>query len=227
MSIGIIVQARMGSTRLPGKVLMEINGKPMLDHMIKRLQVTGLPIVVVTSCEKRDEPIVSWCIRNGVNYFLGSELDVLKRYFDCAINNKFTTIIRVTADCPLIDPFQLLRCFYTYEKCGYDFVTNRGPNTRYPDGIDVEIFSRKLLWEAHTNAYNPLDREHVTPWMLRHTSILELPCLEDYSSYRYTVDTKEDFDLVMQLFKRIEETKIFGTYEEVICLMNEKTEEII
>ncbi|MBL6971920.1 MAG: NTP transferase domain-containing protein, partial [Desulfobacterales bacterium] len=133
-----IIQARMGSTRLPGKVLADINGRPMLWHVVHRVQSAKSidHVVVATSVNPADDPVAGYCLDNGYRYFRGSETDVLDRYYQAAKQFKAETVVRITADCPLMDPLVVDKVVKTFLKGDYDYVTNTLRYT-FPDGIDV------------------------------------------------------------------------------------------
>ena len=151
MRIEIYVQARMGSTRLPGKVLMPVLGKPLLGYLIERLQAVKEAdgIVVLTSTDSADDVIANYCEQNGISYFRGSEEDVLARYYEAANLLQPDAIVRVTGDCPLIDPEVIDQAAYFFRQHypSYDYLSNSLEQT-YPRGLDVEIFSYEGLEEV-------------------------------------------------------------------------------
>jgi spore coat polysaccharide biosynthesis protein SpsF len=205
----IIVQARMGSSRLPGKVLEEVCGKTLLEHLIVRLRRVKQAdkIVIATTIKEEDIPIVDMCKKLDVLFYRGSEEDVLSRYYEAALQYKGDLIVRVTSDCPVIDPDVVgyLIDFYMKNLKKYDYVTNTLRRT-YPRGMDVEIVSFKALKEAHFNAYDPFDREHVTPFIKSSPSRYSLKNIEyktNLSHYRLTVDTSEDLELIKKIFKEL------------------------
>lgn len=208
-----IVQARVGSTRLPGKVLRSILGRPILWHVVERVRhASGLAHVVVATTDRpADEPIRRLCEEHGITWFAGSERDVLDRFYRTALRERGDPLVRVTADCPLVDPELLTRLLALYRTGQYDHVgvaTGAGalrlPGGRFPDGLDAECFSFAALERAWREATRPIDREHVTPYIWRNTAIFRcghLTSERDYSQLRWTVDTEADFELVAKVYE--------------------------
>ena len=199
-----MIQARMSSSRLPGKVLMDLNGQTVLQYIVSAAQrVKNIDkVVVVTSTEDDDNAIQEWCSENNVECYRDSLHDVLKRYFGAAQHYNAETIIRLTADCPLLDPSIIEQLIVFYEMNGADYCSNVALAT-WPDGMDCEIFSMSSLKRAHEEATLPEDREHVTRYIHRNRSIFDvrnLPCpLGDLSDHRWTLDTPQDFEFLKQL----------------------------
>jgi len=205
----IIVQARMTSTRLPGKVMEIVCDKPILEHLINRLKTirSADQIVIATTVNETDNQIVSLCKKLDTLYYRGSEEDVLGRYYEAAVEYGGDVIIRITSDCPVIDPdvVSYLIDFYMRNLKKYDYVTNTLKRT-YPRGMDAEIVSFKALKEAHFNAYDPSDREHVTPFIRNRPTQYRLHNIKyssDLSRYRLTVDTSEDMELIRRIFESL------------------------
>jgi len=223
-----IIQARMSSTRLPGKVLKKICGKPMLQHQIERvLRSTKIDqLVVATSLDETDEPIEKFCSTINVDCFRGSLDDVLDRYYQVAKKYKPTHVIRLTGDCPLTDPMVLDNMINYYLSDGYDYVCNTQVAT-YPDGLDAWIFSYKLLVNAWKNARLPSEREHVTMYFKNNSDKFKLGSLEykeDLSSLRWTVDELEDLELLTILFNELyKKNKIFEM-ADVLSLLEKRPE---
>ena len=202
----IIVQARMTSTRLPGKVMEVVCGKPLLEHIIDRLKRVKYAdrIVIATTVNETDDIIVELCEKLDISYYRGSEEDVLGRYYETAVEYGGDIIIRITSDCPVIDPdvVDSLINFYIKNIKLYDYVSNTMKRT-YPMGMDVEVFSFRLLNEAYANAYDPFDREHVTPFIKMRPQQFRLYNIlywTDMSRYRWTLDTPEDLELISKIF---------------------------
>ena len=221
----IIVQARMTSTRLPGKVMKVVCGKPLLEHLIDRLKRVKYAdrIVIATTVNDTDNQIVNLCKELGTLYYRGSEGDVLGRYYEAAVKYGGDVIIRITSDCPVIDPevVDSLINFYTNNIEKYDYVSNTLKRT-YPQGMDSEIISFDILKEAHLNAYDPFDREHVTPFIRSRPSRYCLHNIEhstNLSNYRLTVDTSEDLDLVKKIFKELFFTNHKFTMRDILSVM--------
>ena len=222
-----IIQARMGSTRLPGKVLKKIDGKPMLAYQIERMQCSKLldKIVIATSTLPQDNVIVDFCKLNVIDYFRGSEKDVLSRYYDCAITFKADIIVRITADCPLIDPEIIDKSIKTFLNEKVDYFANTVPveTSHFPDGSDVEIFTSNALKRANEECKNSNYREHVTFyfWKQDHGfKISQLRQKKNWSSYRLTVDYPEDLEVITYIIKTLKKRNQFGTLKEIINIVN-------
>lgn len=214
-----IIQARTGSTRLPNKVLADIEGKSMLAHIIERVKASSVDkVIVATTTNPQDEPIVDIAKQYGVDYFLGSEHDVLDRYYNAATRFRADSIVRITADCPLIDPHVIDKIVQAYLKGNYDYVTNVIKRT-YPDGLDTEVFSYSALQKAWLEATLPEDREHVTLYVWKRPDLFNHYSVEqdkDLSRLRWTVDTQKDLDFVRDVYKCLGRRGIF--YMEDILL---------
>ncbi len=207
-----IIQARIDSTRLPGKVLHPLGEQPMLWHVVRRVRAApGVDqVVVATSEEDRDDPIRDLCRAHDIPCFAGSKTDVLDRFYHCANAYRADPILRITADCPLIDPHLIGRVLECYRAGGYDhfgLATGAGASTmddrRFPDGLDVECFSLETLAVAWKSAESELEREHVTPFIWKNPHRFELGVLmadRDYSQLRWTVDNREDLEVVEKIY---------------------------
>ena len=202
--VGIISQARMTSTRLPGKVLKEINGNSLLKYHTDRVLQSGYPLYIATTVNTTDNPIVDFCEKAEIPYYRGSEDHVLSRYYECAKENELDVIVRVTSDCPLIDGEQIKEGldFYLAQDNEWLYLSS-GLSKTFPRGFDFEIFSFYLLEQAFENATTEPEVEHVTPYMyLDRDARIEKVAYkyhQDKGTYRITVDTPEDFELVQQL----------------------------
>jgi spore coat polysaccharide biosynthesis protein SpsF len=212
--VGCIIQARMGSTRLPGKVMKELQGKSVLYHVIQRVKQSKLidEIIIATTNHKRDEVIVDEAKANDVNFFRGSEEDVLSRYYYSAVEFGLDAIVRITSDCPLVDPFVIDEVVNFYLNNNYVLVTNGGvgENDRtYPRGLDTAIFSFDVLKDAHENATQKYQREHVTPYIYENfpDEIYRYKNERDLSEYRLTLDTPEDYELIKKIYEKLYEGK--------------------
>ncbi|EQK42307.1 cytidylyltransferase family protein [[Clostridium] bifermentans ATCC 638] len=205
MNIVAIVQARLGSSRLPGKVMKKICKKTVLEHVYERLKLSKYlnDIVIATTDKDEDKKIIGLCEELGINYFIGSEDDVLSRYYNCAKKYNVDTVVRITSDCPLIDSKVLDEMLSFYINNKYDLVTNAGAEIyrTYPRGLDIEIFSFNLLKTAYLNANQNYEKEHVTPYIYENGfNIHYYKNNKDYSKYRLTLDTKEDFELINKIY---------------------------
>lgn len=209
MKIGAIIQARMGSTRLPEKVMKKLQGKTVLEHVIERVKQSKLidEMIIATTTDERDSMIEYEARRCGVKVFRGSEEDVLARYYYTAKANKLDVVVRITSDCPLIDSTVLDEIIDFYQKNNYDIVSNAGSdlsNRTYPRGLDTEIFSFNLLENAFNHAKEKYQREHVTPFIYENsTNVFYYKNSVDYSKYRWTLDTDEDFELISEVYKHL------------------------
>ena len=201
MSTLAIVQARLGSLRLPNKVLLEINGEKIIDVVLHRLELCQNidKIIVATGSSLENEPLINHLQGRDINVFVGSEHDVLKRFLQCAEKNKAQHIVRITADCPLIDPEIIDAVVKLYKKTEADYCSNTLPPT-YPDGLDVEVFSIEALRLTEKLASDKTDREHVTRYM-RNTfkNIVNLRNEVDLSDFRMTVDEQADYEFLQSI----------------------------
>ena len=224
--IGCIIQARMGSSRLPGKVLMKSdNGTPLLYHVINQLRHCSKVknLVIATTTNHEDDEIEKFADNNSVNVFRGKEKDVLDRYFQCAKKYSFSTIVRITADCPLIDPQIVDKVIEKFFSGNYDFATNTLTRT-FPIGTDVEVFSFSALNKAWENTQLPSEREHVTPYLRKEENfkIINVENDKNISNLRLTVDRIEDFELIKQILNDISINPIH--LEDVLELFSRKPE---
>ena len=207
-----IIQVRMGSTRLPGKVLKKLNGISVLECLCDQLNYSRLlndKIIAMTS-NSEDDVIVNFCESKGIKCFRGSVNDVLDRYHKCAKKFSINTIIRITSDCPLMDPQVVDDVIDFYLKNSYDYVNNFYKRT-YPYGNDVEIFSLKVLEKVWEKATKPSEREHVTPYIYNNPDEFSLGWIENkenLSEFHWTVDRKEDLIFVQKIFKKISKRPI-------------------
>ncbi len=227
MKVLIILQARMGSERLPGKVLMEVLGRPLLSFMLERLRdIQDIDLVVATTTNPKDDAIVSLCLKEQVNVFRGSESDVLDRYYQAALENHADIIVRVTGDCPCIDPDIIKLVIDFYLDNSFDYVSNTLKLT-YPRGMDVEVFSFAALEKAHMEAKTEFEKEHVTPYIYTHPEIFKLenfPFDEDASQYRLTVDTPEDFELIRRIIEALYPVNPNYTLDDILILLKKNPE---
>jgi spore coat polysaccharide biosynthesis protein SpsF len=224
MNIAAIIQARMGSTRLPGKILETICGKPLLQHVVERIKKVQTidEIVIATTTSEKDTILTGEAITmEGASIFRGSEEDVLERYYRAAQKVGAEVIVRITADCPLIDPVIIDAMVGSYLKKStgdnsVDYLSNTLVRT-FPRGLDAEVFSFEVLERAFNEAKEEYQREHVTPYIWQNPEIFTLECFkneEDLSFHRWTVDEEEDLRLVREIYKEL--------YREGHCfLLNE------
>lgn len=214
-----IVQARMGSTRLPRKVMRPIGGVPMIERLLRRLQRSQRidRIVLATAEGPANEPLAAFVRGLGFAVHQGSELDVLDRYYQAARPHRPAAVVRVTGDCPLIDPVLVDEVIDLFERAGCDYASNIQPPT-YPDGLDAEVFTFAALERAAHEATRPFDREHVTPY-LRESGRFRTASLtgaDDLSAERWTVDEAADFDVVSSVFGHFHPRTDF-TWQDVLA----------
>ncbi len=207
--IGAIVQVRMNSTRLPGKVMMKVLGKPLLELLVERLKYCNYldDIVIATTTNPADDVIQELAEKIQVKYIRGSEEDVLGRFYQAAVEFHLDHIVRITADCPLIDPEIVDSIIKEYVNSGYkyDYVSNTLKPT-FPDGLDAEVFSFKVLKMIHEIADKKYQREHVCTYLVENPDKFKLKNIandRDCSRFRWTVDNPEDFELVKAVFENI------------------------
>jgi len=230
MKIAAIIQARMTSVRLPGKVLMDIEGQPMLKHVINRLKYSKKlnEIILAIPDAKESDILEKFAKDNSVKYFRGSEKDVLSRYYEAAKKFNCDIIARITSDCPLTDPQIVDITIEEYLKSGADYASNRLEMT-FPRGLDVEIFSYGVLKEDYRNSREPYQREHVTPYIYEHPEIFHLCNIEAKGNIkrpevRLTVDTEDDFKLIKEVYRRLHRDGKIFYIKGIIDLLNSHPE---
>lgn len=229
MATVAIIQARMGSTRLPGKVLMPLRGRPMLWHVAARARAAKHidDVLVATTLAPEDDAIRSFCEDNRVNVFSGNENDVLDRYRGAAQMSGADPVVRITSDCPLVDPGVIDKLLEKYGGGAFDYVgVSIGGAARafgrngYPDGLDAECLSRAALDRAWREAANPADREHVTSYIWRNQDLFRCGTLvpeTDWSDLRLTVDEPADLTLVGSIYDALyKEGRMPFGFDEVI-----------
>ncbi|MDP3703824.1 MAG: glycosyltransferase family protein [Candidatus Omnitrophota bacterium] len=228
--IGAIIQARTGSSRLPNKVLRPVLDKPLLAYLIERLQASRRldRIIVATTTNQADDAIEALVHQLQIPCIRGSEDDVLSRYYLAASQHRLEHVVRVTADCPLLDPEILDRVVghYLDRTPGIDYVSNVRPPT-YPDGLDVEVFSMRVLSRMHQLADQPYQREHVTTYVAEHPDQFRCENVahgEDLSRHRWTVDTEEDFQLVRCIIEALYPVTPRFTMQAVLALLTQHPE---
>lgn len=230
LKVAAIVQARLGSTRLPGKIFKELSGKPMLWHVVNRLSHSKLidEIIVATTILPEDDRVQEFCEMNNILFYRGSPEDVLSRYYETAKKFEIDIIIRITSDCPVIDPFVVdtLAEFFLEEKV--DYVSNNIIRT-FPRGLDSEIFSFYSLAKAYNEASQQYEREHVTSYIYNHPDLFTFKNFSnktDYSFHRWTVDTQEDFLLIENIYNALYNEKKLFLFKDILELF-EKNPDLI
>lgn len=225
MKATAIIQARWSSTRLPGKVLLPILGKTILAYVIERVKKAKKinKIIVATTVKCEDEKIARLAQRLKVNTYRGSENDVLDRFYQAARQFRAKHIVRITADCPLIDPEVIDKVIDCYFKSGADYCSNTLEIT-FPDGQDTEVFSFWALQEAWQNAKLLSEREHVTPYIKKNPERFKLVSVKnevDLSEKRWTLDTKEDFKFTKAVLEALYPKSSDFTMKDVLRFLEE------
>ena len=210
--IGCIIQARMGSSRLPKKSMKKIRNQPILYYVLEQIKKSQHidKIVVATTFKKEDNEIINFLKKKKIPYFRGKSDDVLDRYYKCAKKYSFSIIVRITADNPLIDFSIVDRVIQKFLSNECDIVTNTVPRT-FPYGTEVEVFSFNALKQAWHHATNSTDREHVTAYLYSNSKkfkILSLKNKKNYSKFRYTLDEIQDYDLIKNIILNIKKRPI-------------------
>jgi len=224
-NIAIVAQARMGSSRLPGKVMKKIDDEnPLLYYVMNQLKrcKLGQKLIIATTNFEQDDIIESYVKKHGIICFRGSANDCLDRYYKCAKHFKLSIIIRVTCDNPLIDPVLVDKMLDFFLTRKIDYLTNCKPRT-FPQGTEVEIFSFESLEKAWKNAVKNSEREHVTPYFYNNPSgfkILNFFNSADQSGFRWTVDRKEDLELVKRIISKIKKDPILT--EDIVDLLKKE-----
>lgn len=218
-----IIQARMSSTRLPGKILMRLGQKSVLEHVVERVRQCTMidEVVVATTDYQIDDAIIEECKKLFVNTFRGSSEDVLSRYYGAAKEARAQIVIRITSDCPFIDAEVLTNMLKSFCEKQPDYLSNTLIRT-YPRGLDVEVMTFAALKEAHEKATQDYEREHVTPYIYKHPHLFYIEqCVsnEDHSNLRLTLDTEEDLTLIKTVYEKLSSTP-FG-YNDILKLFME------
>jgi len=238
MKINIIIQARMGSSRLPGKILKIIEDKCVLQHVIDRCSrsIFVNKIIVATTINTNDDIIEDYCLKQKVNYFRGSENNVLDRYYNTALHHECDIIVRITSDCPLIDVniIDSMICYFKEKKLyflqpQYCRVGLNGSAGGFPDGTNPQIFTFKILEDTYKNAYNDFDLEHVCPYMIRNYSTDEFRIINidfykniNFTTLHLSLDTQTDYEFICKIFSILyKNDKNFSIYD-VLKILNNK-----
>lgn len=209
-SVGIILQARMGSTRLPGKVLMDLmGGHTVVGYLLRRLQQCRHvdKVIVATTTSSKDDVLVKWLEENKYSFYRGSEKDCLDRYYQAAGQHKLDIIVRITTDCVFVIPDVVddMLEYYLANLRQIDYLSNRS-YTNFPEGVDVEIFSYAMLKDAKQYASGPDELEHINYYFLRNDNKFRIRYYNhglgiDYSRFKLSIDTAEDLERARRLFK--------------------------
>jgi spore coat polysaccharide biosynthesis protein SpsF len=230
MPVTAIIQARMTSGRLPGKVLMEVLGRPMLAYQVERVAraETVDRIVIATTVNESDDPVARFAGRAGIGLFRGSESDVLGRMAGAAEAEGASVVVRLTGDCPILDPALLDRVVDRLRDTNSptDYVTCGMPRT-WPIGLDVEAMTADVLRVADREATDPYDREHVTPYLYRHPERFKIAAVTspvDLSHHRWTLDEAADFELIRRILESLWPTNPAFGLEDVLGALDRHPE---
>ena len=228
--IAAIVQARMSSSRLPQKVLMDLQGKPVIEQVFHQLSYSKLlnEIILATSSDSSDDPLIEWAKSKQIKYFRGDLNNVLKRFYDTAKYFNIEVIVRITADCPLIDPEIVDNVIEQYLIGNHDYFSNTNPPT-FPDGLDTEVFSFVSLEKAFDRAKLLSEIEHVTPYIRNHPEEFKIGNYSssiNYEHFRWTLDNPEDYYFISAVYNNLYEEGTFIKWHDVIKFLD-KNKEVI
>jgi spore coat polysaccharide biosynthesis protein SpsF len=233
LNVVTIIQARMNSSRLPGKVIMSLAGKPLLIRMYERVQQSKLAgkIIVAVTTDPDDQILVNLCNENKIMVFRGSPTDLLDRHYQAALLHNADAVVKIPSDCPLIDPkiIDEVIGYFLDNYDTYDYVSNLHPPT-WPDGNDVEIMKMSSLKKAWLNAKRLMEREHTTPYFWENSSDFKIGNISwnsglDYSmTYRFTIDYKEDYDFIKRVYAELFPINKNFSLNDIIRLLEENPE---
>lgn len=224
----IIIQARMTSSRLPGKIMLPLCGKPVLQMMLERLHVFKKNIIIATTNDNTEKPIVELCQQLGVRYFRGDTENVLERYYLAATQfdaKDEDRVVRLTSDCPLIDPIVTQSAINYYDSHSFDYVS-AGTGSGFPRGMDTEVFSYGLLKQAYYNAAQDYEKEHVTPYFYKTCpekySLGQYKNTKNHSKYRLTLDEQSDYQAIQEIYRKLDCRTDF-VYDELIRILEQNS----
>ena len=231
--VNAIIQARCGSTRFPEKVFAEIDGKPLIWHVVDRLRYVETidEIIVATTTNPKDDNLESWCVKENIKCFRGSEKDVLNRYYQASLAFPCEAVVRITADDPFKEPSVIDKVIRRLIEGNYDLVTNNFPPS-FPEGLDCEALTISALEKMEKSTNDDFEREHVTQYIYHHPDIFKIGNVSSeiqLSSYRWTIDNKEDYDMVKAIYEKRDKTRkgillmgeildILGLYPEIMSI---------
>lgn len=226
--ITAIIQARVGSTRLPNKIFADICGKPLIWHVVNRLTYSQKieKILLATTVNPQDDVLETWATENNVLCFRGSETDVLDRYYKAAQNCGASVIVRITADDPFKDPLVIDDVIDALFERKVDFTCNNFPPS-FPEGLDTEVFTFAALEKAATHSVDPFEREHVTQYFYRHEELFSRfnrAYPENASSLRWTIDTDKDLEMAKEVYKHLYQNGRIFLMQEILNLIREYPE---
>jgi spore coat polysaccharide biosynthesis protein SpsF (cytidylyltransferase family) len=226
--IGVIIQARMGSTRLPKKIMLNLSGKPILWHVVESCKKANVEeVIIATSKNKENDVIEEFCKQYKISFFRGSENDVLKRYYDTAKKFNLDIIVRITSDCPLISPEIINKAIQGLKQENGDYVSNISKRT-YPRGVDAEVFTFRALEKINKIVKKDFEREHVTSFIYNNPQMFKIGHLITTGllkrpDIRITIDTKEDFKLLKIIYENLYQNKIIPI-SQVVRFLNKNPE---
>lgn len=226
MTVNAIIQARCGSTRFPNKIFADINGRPLIWHVVNRLTYAKMidDIVVATTINSKDNKIEEWCQKEHVKCFRGSESDVLNRYYNASITFPSDIVVRVTADDPFKEPRIIDRVIRKLLNGNFDLVTNNFPPS-FPEGLDCEAFTFNLLEIMEKTTRDSFEREHVTQYAYHNPDAIKIGNVvsdQQLSSYRWTIDSPEDYNMVKEIYaKRKKGAKGILLMEEILEILEQ------
>lgn len=225
MRIVVIVQARTGSSRLPGKVLLDLAGKPVIQRVYERAcKISGVDnVVIATTIDQQDDKLVDFCNSLAIPIYRGSVLDVLDRYYQAAKHYEADAIVRITGDCPLVDPLEVNKVVDKFVSGDFDYVSNTQP-PMLPDGLDVSIGSFSAYEKSWKEAKLKSEREHVTQYIRKHPEKFRISSVEyneDYSEHRWTIDEQEDYEFISKIYEKLAEKKLYGHLRDVLIVLAE------
>ena len=230
MTVNAIIQARCGSTRFPNKVFADIDGKPLLWHVVNRLKYAEMidDIIIATTLSSKDDKIEEWCNVNSINVFRGNEEDVLNRYYCASVAFPSDIIVRITADDPFKEPKVINAIIKKLIEEKLDLVTNNFPPS-YPEGLDCEAFTSKVLDIMEKNAKDSFEREHVTQYIYHNPDKFKIGNVlseRQLSFYRWTIDNLEDYEMVKAVYAKRKENSSEGIMlmDEILTILENNPE---
>ena len=223
-----IIQARIGSTRLPNKIFKSLCGHPLIWHVVQRLKYSKEleRIIIATTNNKNDDIIEDWCIKEKIPCYRGSESNVLSRYYDAAKKYNCQNIVRITADDPFKDPEIIDSVIRMFRDEQLDFAYNNLPTT-FPEGLDTEVFTFALLENAFFSSTDSFEKEHVTQFFFRNLNLIKSNNFfntNDLSWMRWTIDTNVDFEMVSLVYNSLYKENSIFLYSDIIKYLNENPE---
>ena len=221
--ISAIIQARVSSTRLPNKIFAEIEGKPLIYHIVNRISRSKKVdnILIATTINPADDTLIDWAKKNKIQYFRGSEDDVLDRYYNASKSIKADIVARITSDDPFKDPTILDNVINLLLEKKLDFACNNNPPT-FPEGLDIEVFTFEALEKANTRSNDGFEREHVTQYFYRHPELFRQGNYfnaSNLSKLRWTIDTEKDMEMAKVIYRELYKTDEIFLFEDILELL--------